>query len=493
MFSWTSNRRGPGAAGAAAGESSSAYGSAYPAAGTARVTTASTTTTTTTATPILGSIRPPDTASNISNGTTGISRQRHLESFLSDDTLKRSTRRVSSGKFCSSMFFYLRAHFAKRYHNSISPLCSLVAPLINPTFPVVAYTVCVCMFLFCIDDTTYDTVFSTVMGDTLILRIHLSPSPYPAAPVRAPAMTLAGVSARHPWLDRQMRVIGYPAIASDQAWKDSRLLLGTAAKEVIQHLQVSPPEIVQILDEALKVIQKAKPQPSSTTTDLRQPPQQQQQRRYSATPSTMDAPPDYETFVNDVPSMEMPSIPMYFDELDDRDLPQLNQLISDETLFLQFCKSLSVTKTIQKINTSVIVDNADMARQNLQKRHDLQLLYGEVVELQQKVKQKVASFQELERQQDALCAPPDPMIVMRLLAKAKKEAFDESERIAEDWLETSTAITTTPPAADGSSSTTINQSSGVDAFVKSFMEKRKVHHLRAAKMEVLRRQGSKSI
>lgn len=176
--------------------------------------------------------------------------------------------------------------------------------------------------------------------------------------------------------------------------------------------------------------------------------------------------------------MEMPSIPMYFDELDERDLPQLHQLLNDPVAFLKFCNQLTVTRTIQKISTSVIVDNAEMARQNLQKRHDLQLRYGEVVEMQQQFKQKVAAFHEMEKKQDALCAPPDPVVVMRQLAKAKKEAFDESEQIAEDWLETATTTT------DGT---------GVDAFVKSFIEKRKVHHLRAAKMEVLRRQGSKSI
>jgi ESCRT-I complex subunit VPS37 len=339
-------------------------------------------------------------------------------------------------------------------------------------------------------------VFSTVTGDTLILRIHLAPCPqHPyagsgaATQVRAPAMTLAGVTARHPWLDRQMRVIGYPAITSDQAWKDSRLLLGTAVKEVIQHLQIAPPEIVQIIDEALKVIQKPKPAAASSTLQDRQPHKQQQQhRRYSPLPSSTDAPPDYETVLNDVPSMEMPSIPMYFDELDERDLPQLNQLLNDQVLFYDFCNKLSVTKMIQKISTSVIVDNAAMARENLNRRHELQLLYGEVAELQQKVQQKVTAFRGLEKRQDALCAPPDPMVVLKQLAKAKKEAFDESEQIAEDWLEQMTTSTTT---TDGTGTSQSGQS--VDAFVKSFMEKRKVHHLRAAKMEVLRRQGSKSI
>jgi hypothetical protein len=53
---------------------------------------------------------------------------------------------------------------------------------------------------------------------------------------------------------------------------------------------------------------------------------------------------------------------------------------------------------------------------------------------------------------------------MRQLAKAKKEAFDESEQMAEDWLE---------------------EGGDVKDFLDCFLEKRMVHHVRAAKLELL--------
>jgi len=50
---------------------------------------------TTTAPIIEGSIRPPSDYSNTSNYT----RQQHLDSYLKDETLARSTRKVSTGTY----------------------------------------------------------------------------------------------------------------------------------------------------------------------------------------------------------------------------------------------------------------------------------------------------------------------------------------------------------------------------------------------------------
>jgi hypothetical protein len=73
----------------------------------------------------------------------------------------------------------------------------------------------------------------------------------------------------------------------------------------------------------------------------------------------------------------------------------------------------------------------------------------------------------LEATQDEYCTPPDAKLVLRELNKAKKEAFDESEVLAEDWLE--------------------EGAPNVDLFVHEFLEKRILHHERAAKMELLER------
>ncbi len=91
-------------------------------------------------------------------------------------------------------------------------------------------------------------------------------------------------------------------------------------------------------------------------------------------------------------------------------------------------------------------------------------MHRKVTGLQKQLEQKVKAFQELEQQQNALIAPPDTRDIIRQLAKAKKQAFDESEQMAEDWLE---------------------EGGDVKDFLDCFLEKRVVHHVRAAKMELL--------
>ena len=92
MFSWTTPARRPD------GDATSGGGSLYPgqrvsttAAVAAAAASSSTTTTTTAATAIRGTIRPPD-----------YTREQHLESYLKDVTLQRSTRRVSAGTWVPS-------------------------------------------------------------------------------------------------------------------------------------------------------------------------------------------------------------------------------------------------------------------------------------------------------------------------------------------------------------------------------------------------------
>ena len=93
-------------------------------------------------------------------------------------------------------------------------------------------------------------------------------------------------------------------------------------------------------------------------------------------------------------------------------------------------------------------------------------LQKEVKEQHSMLKSKLGQFSKLEEQQNAICAPPDTKSTLKKLQKAKKEAFDESEDLAEDWVE--------------------NGGFSVDDFCKMFLEQRKVHHTRAAKIEILR-------
>jgi Modifier of rudimentary (Mod(r)) protein len=371
-------------------------------------------------------------------------------------------------------------------------------------------------FPFIPDDSTYDTIFQSIYGDTLILRVH-----WPALTEQTqlpPAMTLAGVNARHPWLDHRMRVIGYEPIQSYKVWVSSRILLGTAVHEVVKHLQINPPEIIEITDSGLRSIQ----QPKTVQQQQLQKQQQQQQQnqheshfqvrtsnthgnsptRTPATSSLMtasnprsvdaptnngyiqqpsvyvnEAPPRYESLVSggsggagvglssSLPDIDMPPIPNRFDELDKLSRDELEKLCEDDMEFTLFCNKLPIIQTYHKILSSVIDDNAVQAKKNLSKQEEIQELYQECVELETKLKESIRLFQELELKQNEYCQPPDTKVILKELAKSKKEALDESEQIAQTWLD--------------------DNASNVDDFLSSFIATRKLHHERAAKMELL--------
>ena len=311
---------------------------------------------------------------------------------------------------------------------------------------------------FCmIDDTTYDTVFQTTHGDALIVRVHMpaDTNGSSSSTCKAPAMSMAGIRARHPWLDSRMRIVGYSDIRSDDVWRNSRKTLGQAVHDVVKHLQLNPPEVLEIVDPGLLAIQ--------TKNNYKQQ-QQQNKNTYgsgragSNSNDDDDAPPDYSTVLN------MPDIPSQFDELDQLSREDLEELLEDELEFLAFVNKLPVFQKIQSTADDILEENVTMAKANLEKEEQINTLHKEVTDLKSQLEAKINKFQQLERKQDSICAPPDVKDALRQLNRAKKEAFEESEQLADEWVE---------------------EGDDVGKFVKNFMEKRKVHHLRAAKMERL--------
>lgn len=304
--------------------------------------------------------------------------------------------------------------------------------------------------LYSLDDSTYDTVFQTTTGDALILRVHLPSSN------GAPQMTLVGVRATHEWLDSRMRVTGYSQIQSDTSWQSSGMLLGAAVHQVVQHFQLQPPNLIEITDAGLKRLQSnlaGGPNNSmgSNTSS----------RRHSSTTSA-DAPPDYESLFS-IP--EMPEIPSNFDDcFQGMSKEDMEQLLDNELDFLTFACTLPEYKKLQELGSSVLDENVETAESNLMEQERLQELHASVSSLQESLQSKLTAFEVLETQQNKLCAPPDTQLAMKRLQKAKKQAMDESEAFAEEWVD------------DGGNA---------KDFIKEFMEKRQLHHVRAAKIERL--------
>lgn len=303
---------------------------------------------------------------------------------------------------------------------------------------------------------------------------------------RAPVMKLAGCTATHPWIDHQMNVVGYKPIQSDQQWKDSRMLLGVAVQEVVQHFQVQPPTVQQITDSGLRNIQ-----PSASTSTTSTPPRGSNNSRNNQTrspppphtSSADDAPPDYETMLQNQastsppppqhppPQVDLPSVPAEFSKLQSMERDELEHLLKDHVALVAFCNELPYAKELNEKRLSVLEENITKAEENLEKQKELETLHSEVKELQKRLKSRVAEFQKLETKQDSLCAVPDARFVLKELHRAKKEAFDDSERLAEEWLD------------DGAED--------VKGFCRRFIEARKVHHVRAGKMEVLQEQDKR--
>jgi ESCRT-I complex subunit VPS37 len=320
-------------------------------------------------------------------------------------------------------------------------------------------------FFLLLDDTTYDTVFQTVARNTLILRVH-----FPAEGNVAPIMTLAGCTATHPWIGRDMRVIGYKPIQSDQQWKDARMLLGVAVQEVVQHFQVEPPTIVEITDAGLRNIQPQFTTDSGTNSCM--PPHGQSQ---SSSVATEDAPPDYETLLQaQSPStppprqVDVPSVPAEFSKLESMDREELERLLNDHIALVSFCNQLPFIRELNEKRVSVLEENIAKAKQNMEKEQELKSLYSEVQDLQKQLMAWVDEFKKLEAKQDSLCAVLDIGVALRELHSAKKKSYEESEQLAEEWID------------DGAEN--------VKDFCRRFIEARKVHHIQAGKMEVLQRQ-----
>jgi hypothetical protein len=314
-------------------------------------------------------------------------------------------------------------------------------------------------------------------------------------------MSLAGVKARHAWLDQQMQVVGYAPIESDDAWRNSRLLLGASVHQVIQQLQVYPPEIVEITDKGLRSIQPkqngATSRHSYSGDHNNNHQQQQQQRLVESLPnqsaskttsvqsttqrrstsqhmsldpfSNRAAPPDYNSSFSSppLPNHLMVQLPRQFDELESLSLPRMQELLDDELEFMAFCHKLPTLKTARSRAMEVFEKNVATSKNHLQKQHELDSLSLQVTSLRDQLQARVNVFQALETKQNTMLAPPDDTLALRQLALEKKQYMQESEQIAEEWLD--------------------QGAENPLGFVKEFVERRKQHHVAAAKIELIQR------
>lgn len=268
-----------------------------------------------------------------------------------------------------------------------------------------------------------------------------------------PTMSLAGVQARHTWLDSQMKVIGFAPLQNESTWNSSGLLLSQAVHQVVQEFQIHSPRDVQIMDPNLRNIQRKSP-----PTNGNHP--------HNSKTSSRSHPPPPPPPLPDV-HIDLPPIPTRFGQVESMEREQLDKLLQDDDELQVFMnQQIPVMQEMLIQSCGKIEDNATTARQHLQYETELKELHNKATALQQELKDLVKEFTTLEAQQDAICKPPDRRKIIRDLMRAKKEAMQQSDRLADEWLEGGTE-------------------QSVDQFLKVFLDLRTKHHARAAKLEIL--------
>jgi hypothetical protein len=158
--------------------------------------------------------------------------------------------------------------------------------------------------------------------------------------------------------------------------------------------------------------------------------------------------------------------------LDTKSTEELENILQNDLEFFVFVNNLPIAREIHRIAISNAEETKELSKENLEGEHALKSTHAEVEQLRDILREKVKTFRKLEAEQNAQCAPPNVRETLGKLKEAKKQAFDASEAFAESWVD--------------------NGAVNVDKFMEEFISQRKIHHQRAAKMEVLERQEQRS-
>ncbi len=164
----------------------------------------------------------------------------------------------------------------------------------------------------------------------------------------------------------------------------------------------------------------------------------------------------------------MPSTPTSIAEIKHLSKDEMSELMNDTNILLPILEQNIFVTRIEDMKNKIRSSNHVTATTNLTKKEYLHELHNEVTNLQNSLREKIETFNTLKERQLELCKPVSNDLVLKKLNKAKKQSMNESDDLAYSWLDMSTVD-------DGAAE--------VDSFINDFLEKRMVHHVRAAKVE----------
>ncbi|XP_044310712.1 vacuolar protein sorting-associated protein 37A isoform X1 [Varanus komodoensis] len=163
-------------------------------------------------------------------------------------------------------------------------------------------------------------------------------------------------------------------------------------------------------------------------------------------------------------SYKMPEIPDAFSELSELSISQLTDMNEQEDILLEQFVTLPQLKQVVTDKDDLVKSIEALAKKNLLLEPTLETKRQAVFDKYEQLTQLKAAFEKKMQRQHELSESCSASALQARLKVAAHEAEEESDTIAEDFLEGKTEI---------------------DDFLSSFMEKRTICHCRRAKEEKL--------
>jgi len=218
--------------------------------------------------------------------------------------------------------------------------------------------------------------------------------------------------------------------------------LGKMVYEVVQKLMQDPPQIAGTS--------------SSQSSGM----------SYGFSGQAAEPPPPYGSVAAAQPAhTPIPPIPDNFAELDSKSAQQLTDLLSDEDKFKQFFGNLDGVNTMRQLRDDLRVGNADIKTRQAAREQEIENLRRLLSEKKAATAQTRAALDQKAQRQQLVMNQFSTLSLIEKLGDSAALADSESEQVALSFL-------------DGASM-------DHKEFIKKFMEKRRVYHLRAAKKESL--------
>ncbi|OBS77924.1 hypothetical protein A6R68_19685, partial [Neotoma lepida] len=161
---------------------------------------------------------------------------------------------------------------------------------------------------------------------------------------------------------------------------------------------------------------------------------------------------------------KMPDIPDAFPELSELSVSQLTDMNEQEEVLLEQFLMLPQLKQIITDKEDLVKRIEELARKNLLLEHSLETKRQTILDKYELLIQMKSTFEKKMQRQHELSESCSASALQARLKVAAHEAEEESDNIAEDFLEGKTEI---------------------DDFLSSFKEKRTICHCRRAKEEKL--------